>query len=142
MGKVSEKIYCAFCRIERNAYTKRSINFKNILLVLLASCLLMVVFWQSFDPKVFILFSVFLFLSEVFIQIRWRLSVTCPYCGFDPVVYVKDKEKASQKVKLQLKRIKEEKDILMPKNPFKYLPFQNKNANDFRVKKMSQKLKV
>ena len=38
-------------------------------------------------------------ISEIFIQLRWRLTVACPRCGFDPVLYVKDPEKAARRVR-------------------------------------------
>lgn len=126
MGQTFEKIYCAFCCIERKAYTKRSVNWKNVLLTFLSSLLLMFVVWQNFNPRVFIVFAVFLLLSEFFIQIRWRFSVPCPYCGFDPVLYVKDKKKASKRVQLRLKDLKEKENFFISRNPFQNLAFRKK----------------
>ena len=126
MKKMSQNLYCAFCRIERKTYRKKRVNWKDIVSIFFISMLLMFIFWQGFNPKVFIIFSVSLLLVEIFIQIRWRCSVVCPYCSFDPVLYVKDKERASKKVQVRLSEIKESEDFLVSKNPFHNLPFKKK----------------
>ena len=58
--------------------------------------------FQEFDPRVMLIFVAFLATAEIFVQIRWRLTIVCKYCGFDPVTYVKDTEKAVARVKLRL----------------------------------------
>lgn len=60
-------------------------------------------------------FAVFLALTEVFIQLRWRMSVPCRQCGFDPVLYIKDQERAVEKVTLHLKSRKENPNNLLAK---------------------------
>ncbi len=122
MGRTSEKIFCAFCKIPRNVYTKKHITWTNVALSILASMLFMNVLWQKFNPKVSIIFVIFIAVSEAFIQIRWRLSVNCQHCGFDPVLYLKDPSKAARNVKLVLDKRKGSADYLLSeKNPFKNL---------------------
>lgn len=60
--------------------------------------------WSVFDPRVLVIFAIFLGITETFIQIRWRLSVSCKQCGFDPVLYVKEHDKAAEKVTAHLKK--------------------------------------
>lgn len=43
-------------------------------------------------------------LAEAFIKIRWRIHMVCRNCGFDPVIYVKDPNKAAHLVKEFLDR--------------------------------------
>lgn len=118
-----EKVYCAFCRIERRVCTKRHINWTNILLAALVSLGIMMIFWQQFDFRVEIIFVLCLAISEVFIQVRWRLNIVCPHCGFDPVLYIKDHEKAAAKVKATLDTKKSDPSLLLrAKNPFQTLP--------------------
>ncbi|MGZ3781381.1 MAG: hypothetical protein ACXVCY_12090 [Pseudobdellovibrionaceae bacterium] len=71
--------------------------------------------WQQYDPRVMVAFVVCLAISEVFIKIRWRLSVVCRQCGFDPVLYLKDSEMAVQKVKMQLDLRKQDPKYLLAK---------------------------
>lgn len=58
--------------------------------------------WGGPDARAFIIFVCLLATAEYFIQIRWRLSVVCRACGFDPVLYVKSPHQALQEVKLRL----------------------------------------
>jgi hypothetical protein len=94
--------FCAFCRTPRRIYKKRSINLVIIFYAALASVLVMYGMWREFDPRVMMIFAVFLAMTETFIQLRWRLSVYCKQCGFDPVLYVKDPDKAAEKVMAHL----------------------------------------
>lgn len=54
----------------------------------------------------FVLFIVFLMLSEMFVQIRWRMAMVCKSCGFDPVLYIKNQALAVAKVKVHLDKRK------------------------------------
>ena len=69
--------------------------------------------FQEFDPRVLLIFVVFLALSEVFVQIRWRLTMTCQYCGFDPILYLKDSQLAALKVRKHLDHRKEDPTALL-----------------------------
>lgn len=54
-------------------------------------------------------------LAEAFVKIRWRMHMTCRSCGFDPVLYVKNPQKAAGLVKEFLDRRKEDPDYLLRK---------------------------
>ncbi|MBX3040787.1 MAG: hypothetical protein KF789_08795, partial [Bdellovibrionaceae bacterium] len=69
--------------------------------------------WGAADARVFIIFVCFLAISEYFVQIRWRLSVVCRACGFDPVLYVKDPKRAAQLVKQRLDDRKEDASLAL-----------------------------
>lgn len=56
-----------------------------------------------------------LVFGEMFLQIRWRLAVVCKACGFDPVAYVKNPERAAEKVKLFLSVKKNDPNRLLAK---------------------------
>lgn len=71
--------------------------------------------WQQYDPRVFIVFVVCAALAEVFVKLRWRLSVVCRQCGFDPVLYLKQPEVAAAKVKMQLDNRKQDPKYLLAK---------------------------
>ena len=70
-------------------------------------------FWQGWDPRSIIFFVVILAVSEFLIQLRWRTSLLCRACGFDPVLYVKEPQKAAAKVKMHLDKRKEDPKYLM-----------------------------
>ena len=105
--QTSKRCYCAFCRTKRVVYTKRHISTLDGVLVFMASLLATVILWQDFDPRAVVLFAVGLGISEMFIIFRWRMSIACPHCGFDPVLYKKTPEKAALRVKqhLEMRRL-------------------------------------
>lgn len=107
--------FCAFCKSRRRIYRKKSISFINFIASVLAAAVVMFAIWQQYDPRVMIVFVVCLAISEVFVKIRWRLSVVCSQCGFDPVLYVKQPELALQKVKTQLDLRKQDPKYLLAK---------------------------
>jgi len=96
--------FCAFCRSERKVYRKRNIGLSDIAASILGSGAVMFAIFQEFDPRVLLIFVAFLAIAETFVQIRWRLTIICKHCGFDPVLYIRDSEKAVIKVKLRLEQ--------------------------------------
>jgi hypothetical protein len=42
--------------------------------------------------------------GEAFAQAKWRVSMICTNCGFDPVIYVRSPEQAGLKIKAFLDR--------------------------------------
>jgi hypothetical protein len=99
MGKRSNTCFCAFCRSERTIYRKRHVSATDVFLSLLASALLSFIVWQDFDPRLVIFFVGAVVMAELFIVFRWRMSIACPKCGFDPVLYKKKPELAALRVK-------------------------------------------
>lgn len=73
----------------------------------------MIFLWGEFDPRVFIVFVICLAAAEIFVQLRWRMSVICQKCGFDPVLYAKSPSLAASKVKEQLERRKQDPRYLL-----------------------------
>lgn len=118
----SQKCYCAFCKHERRFYDKKHITFVNVLLSLLASVLLMYTLWQQVDARVVIIFVTGICLAEIFVLFRWRLSLPCPHCGFDPVMYKRSPQQCAEKVKIVLDKKKDTAQFyLHAKNPFQNL---------------------
>lgn len=107
MFKVSRQCYCAFCRSERLVYVKRHLSLIDFSLSAATSALLSVIVWQDLDPRAFVFFAFCLGFSEIFIQVRWRLSIACPRCGFDPVLYKKNPTLAADRVKNFMARRRE-----------------------------------
>lgn len=93
------RCYCAFCKNVRSVYRKRHLSLFDGILALAASLLLGFALWQGFDPRLLVIFAISLVITELFIVFRWRLSIACPHCGFDPVLYKKQPEKAAARVR-------------------------------------------
>ena len=138
MLSVSEKIFCAFCKIPRTTYMKKHITWVNGFLAILVSFVCMIIFWRDFDARVFIFFVGFLALAETFVQMRWRLSICCPHCGFDPVLYIKDPEAMVARVKGKLDEVRRAPDYFLRKvNPLAQLPKIKKDPQVF-VRELSE----
>lgn len=112
MSLKKNQCYCAFCRNVRNVYRKKHVNVVDILVALIISTLLMFVVWQRVNPMAALFVVAFICLNETLIQLRWRLNISCKYCGFDPVLYVQNPEKAAEKVKAFLARRRQSPDII------------------------------
>lgn len=113
--KNRQNCYCAFCKTPRRIYRKKNISFLNVVASAMASIVVMFAIWQEYDPRVLVVWVVCLGISEIFVKIRWRLSVVCRSCGFDPVMYLKDPDSAAKKVKEQLDLRKQDPKYLLAK---------------------------
>ena len=122
MASVSEKIYCAFCKLPRKCYTRKHLSWTNVLLCLLVSLTLMFGFWQRIDGRFILLFSLLIISAEVFIYFRWRLSVKCPHCHFDPVLYKTNRPLLVKQVKERLQYVQSSGEYLLKhNNPLEHL---------------------
>jgi hypothetical protein len=96
-----------------------------------ASAALMFVFWEEVNPAAIFFFITFLIATDLFLNLRWRVSLICRQCGFDPSVYMKNPEMAAQRVKAFLERRKIEPRFLLsrPLNLPKKVVQNEKNAH-------------
>lgn len=108
MPKTSFRCYCAFCRTERSVYRKKHVSVTDAFLALLAGLLLGQIIWQNFDPRAVVFSALGLGLAELFIAFRWRLSIACPHCGFDPVLYKRKPQLAADRVREHFQRRRED----------------------------------
>ena len=123
ISRLVDTVLCAFCRLERRVYVKKHIDWTNVLLSFFAAILMMFVAWQNIDQRALLFFSMNLIVAEIFVHMRWRISLPCTHCGFDPLLYKTDREKAAAKVKQTLEEVKASgRHLLTPNNPFKHLP--------------------
>jgi len=123
MMTITQKIFCAFCRLERNVCVKKSMGWTNVALSFLAASLLMFIVWQALDARMILFFVIFLAIAEVFVRLRWRMSLPCPHCAFDPLLYKQDRSETVRRVKSHLGELKKSGRYLMrTQNPFEKLP--------------------
>lgn len=97
------------------AYTKKHVGLWNFFGSALGALLLTYAIWQQFEAQVLMFFVILLAISEVFIQVRWRINIVCKFCGFDPILYLKDAELAAAKVKEFLEK-RQENPLRAPLN--------------------------
>lgn len=122
MFNKKEKFFCAFCRSPRRVSLKKNVTFVEAFYCGFASVLLSLLFWQTFDPRIVLIFGILVAVTEFILQMRWRLSITCPYCGFDPVLYKKNKTQTAERIRSHLERRKKDPQALFQKNYHLDLP--------------------
>lgn len=99
---MKQKTYCVFCQSPKLTYTKKHANFINWVLSGFMAVILSFMIFQDLDLRALIFISIFIGLSEMFIHLRWRISLNCMECGFDPIIYKKSPSQAALKVKSTL----------------------------------------
>ena len=102
----TRECFCAFCRSTRQVYQRKSMGIFNFVSCFFGATVVTLILFQDFDPRGLIFLVLFLLGTELFIQLRWRLKLVCPQCGFDPVLYVKDLPAAVAKVQRRLEERK------------------------------------
>lgn len=105
--------YCAFCRSSRWHYKNRSLGIIHVILSLVVSSVVSFYVFNELNPKLLLFFVVGLCVSETFTQIRWRMSLVCKQCGFDPVIYKRDPGFAAKLVKKRLEKRQESTSIAL-----------------------------
>ncbi len=105
--------FCAFCKSPRWFYKRRSLGAFHIIMSLIASAIISIYAFGNLDPKLTLFFVVGLCISEVFTQIRWRMSLVCKQCGFDPVIYKRDTVLAAKMVKKHLEQRQNTASLLL-----------------------------
>jgi hypothetical protein len=98
------KIFCAFCRTPRRMYKKKHASIFDAIVLFALSFVLMMMIWEDWNPKVLLVWVGFMGISEIVVQMRWRIGLSCPHCGFDPVLYMNDRTSVVRKVKTHMAR--------------------------------------
>lgn len=101
LPKVRSKVFCALCSKERPRRLDRPtlslVNYGQLMLfVLILSALfsMWLPFWGSFAFFAFFGLMMFDFLKRSL----YRQFAACPFCGFDPLLYRKDRKQAKTKI--------------------------------------------
>jgi hypothetical protein len=123
MFRLTENVYCAFCKLKHVVYRAKHVHWTNVLLAAGLSFLMMWGFFQGVDGRVVVFFSAFIIVAETFVYFRWRFSLRCPHCAFDPILYKTDRKKCVAVVRSHLDELqKSGKYLLRQNNPFQNLP--------------------
>lgn len=91
--------YCAFCKVERKVYAHKHLTLLDIIGLVFLGIVCTYVSFKFLDPRGLVFVAVLLLFGEAFSQAKWRTSMICRNCGFDPVVYVRSPEQAGLKIK-------------------------------------------
>lgn len=105
--------YCAFCKTPRFVYRRKSLSLMGFLGCIMGSIIVMLVLFRHPDPRFFVILAFFWGVSEFLVKVRWRMSVMCKVCHFDPILYVKAPQQAAEKVRLRLEARSQDPDYLL-----------------------------
>lgn len=83
-------------------FKRKRLGILNILGAFTGAMAFNYIFRHQIDPIVFVIFVANLFIIELALQIRWRMSLICHECGFDPVIYKRNPELACRIVKSKI----------------------------------------
>jgi hypothetical protein len=108
--------FCAFCRSPKVYFKRKRLGIVNIATAVITALAINYIFTHQIDPYVFVIFVVNLFVIELILGIRWRMSLICHECGFDPIIYKRNPEVACQMVKAKMDQRKTDpiKTIFFP----------------------------
>lgn len=104
VSKKWREVICPFCLSGIKIHSKKHINFINVALSFVASLAYGYLFTWQLNFKFLLLAGFFLLIAEIFVHLRWRLSHICKECGFDPILYKTNPQKASDCIKYQLQK--------------------------------------
>lgn len=110
----------------------------NVGLCGLLAFLQMWVLWAEVNPKAIVFFVMNMTVCEVFLQIRWRLSLVCPHCQFDPLLYLKSPEKAAARIRQHFEKLQDSPKYLLGYHPLQRLRAERRK---YAVKKHQDKLR-
>lgn len=91
--------YCAFCKVVRKVYANKHMGLIDVLCLVLFGILLTYVVYKTLDPRGLFFVGILLITGEAFAQMKWRTSMVCGNCGFDPVIYIRSPEQAGLKIR-------------------------------------------
>lgn len=113
MFTLRKSCYCAFCKIQRKVYVHRHLVLVEVIGLVLLGILMTQVLYQSLDLRGLLIVATLLVVAEIWTQMRWRASMICRNCGFDPVVYMRSPEEAGLKIKAFLEKRSQSADYLL-----------------------------
>lgn len=131
LGPIRARCYCAFCKSPRFVYRKKHIDLTNVLGAALLSMAATYAYHGQPDPRGVVVFGVMVVASEIFIYLRWRAALVCSLCGFDPIVYKRSPQQASNKVKEFFKERSEQPGFMLSRSPLVEIK-RRKMENDRR----------
>ncbi len=109
--------FCAYCN------TKRTIGLhpspwkpRYLFRVAVTSALVMLATWPLFDWKGIVAFVPFWIAFETVYRLKFRQAVVCHLCGFDPILYMKDRNQAKELVRARYREAYAARGIPFPED--------------------------
>ena len=113
MLSLRKSCFCAFCKVERKVYAKKHLGVFDMLSLIGLGIVITYAMFRNLDPRGLFVVGLLLVVSEAFSQLKWRTSMVCRNCGFDPVIYVRSPDQAGLKIKAFLEKRSESPEFLL-----------------------------
>jgi len=134
ISRLRGRCYCAFCKAERKIYVKKHVDLTNVVGAILLAMAVGQAYWGAPDPRALVLFCVTIVALEVFVYLRWRASLICSLCGFDPIIYKRSPEQAAQRVRAFYREREENPQFWLSRSPL----LERKRAARVQERKASE----
>lgn len=121
-----KQVYCGFCRLSHKVYTHKHVPWLGIIGFAGLSGIVSFLVWRDFHWASLLVFGLGAICAEFLMQYRWRQSIKCKGCGFDPMIYKRSPEQAAQQVKAYLEKRKIDPSFLLKPRPHLPQPAQKK----------------
>ena len=115
--KKSESRICVFCKLPHRVYTKNEVSAFDIFLIILVTGLMAYAIWGGPDLRSLLILMGLSFITQIFFRVRYRGSVKCPHCGFDPILYKQNPEAAASRVKTHMDQRKNNPEYMLKPPP-------------------------
>ena len=117
ISRLRGRCFCAFCKAERKVYVKKHVDLTNVVGAVLLAMTAGQAYWGAPDPRAILVFCLVVTGMEIFVYMRWRSSIVCALCGFDPLVYKQSPARASELVKAFYKEREEDPSFWLTRSP-------------------------
>lgn len=101
-GPVVHKAFCSFCTLPLRIYGKQHVGVVELAVFSFVGIVFTYLVWGDFHFVGLMVFALLTISAELIHRMRWRASVKCKACGFDPVIYKNNPDQAAALVKTQL----------------------------------------
>jgi hypothetical protein len=116
-SRLRDQRYCAFCKAKHRVYLRKHVSLTNVVLAAVFTLLVTYAIFAEPDPQGLMIFCVFVIGAEIFVYLRWRMSIVCSMCGFDPILYKRSPAKASAKVAAFFKEQVDNPEFWLSRSP-------------------------
>lgn len=111
------EVYCGFCRLPHKVYNRKHISWIEVMSFALMAGIVSFIGWGEFHWASLLVFLLGTLWTEFMFQFRWRQSIKCKSCGFDPMIYKRNPEEAAQIVKAFLDNRKIDPSFMLKPQP-------------------------
>lgn len=110
--------FCPNCKQHRqSALPRNPMNSRALLQVGLATAFFMLMTWHWFHIKGAVAFVPIWAIYEAVYRVRVRARLSCPHCGFDPFLYVRNTQLARKEIENYWRKKFKEKGVAYPGDP-------------------------